>query len=330
MFRICYIDPNFKWVESIENFITNWNSPSETIQHQSSGSTGTPKIIEASKNAMQTSAERTNAFFELTEKSTYLLALPAKFIGGRMLILRAILNNALLYACEPSLNPLLHFPDNLEITFAAFTPAQLYEIIKNPISKAHLINIRKIIIGGAPLSNELQEELKLLNIEVYETYGMTETLSHIALKKTGTESFVPVSKNIKLSVDNQQCLIIEDPELLPNRIIQTNDVVQLNTDGQFIWKGRADFVINSGGLKIHPEELEKELLKIPELSTRNFYLFGQKDPVFGEILVLKVEGFEIADLESKIALKLEKNKCPKQIQFIPKFSRTENGKLKRE
>lgn len=330
MFKVTYIDPDLKWVQAIENFLLNWKSNSHTIQHQSSGSTGTPKTIEVTKQAMIVSAQRTNQFFKLNSNSTYLLAIPAKFIGGRMLLLRAYLNNAQVLACEPSLNPLLHIPNDIKIDFAAFTPAQLYEIVHNPVTKNRLMNIRISIIGGAPLSSELQNMVSHMPIEVYETYGMTETLSHIALRKAGTSHFIPVSKDIRLSVNEENCLIISDPELIGNQPIKTNDVVELNENQEFIWKGRADFVINSGGLKIHPEEIEKKLAEIPELSNRTFYLIGQKDELFGQIVVLKVEGPQIEDLDQKIKEKIEKNKCPKKIQFVPKLERTENGKILRK
>lgn len=330
MFKVSYIDPNITWVRPIEDFLNNWKSESPTIKHQSSGSTGTPKIIEVTKRAMSISAKRTNQFFSLDSNSIYLLAIPAKFIGGRMMIVRALLNNAHVIACEPSLNPLQHIPDNVHIDFAAFTPAQLYEIVHNPITKNRLMNIRKSIIGGAPLSAELQNIVSEFPIEVYETYGMTETLSHIALKKAGDTKFVPVSKDIKLSVTQEGCLTIDDSELLESNPIKTNDIVELNENQEFIWKGRADFIINSGGLKIHPEEIEKQLAQIPELSNRTFYIIGQKDELFGEIVTLKVEGPQIDDLDSKIKQKLEKNKCPKKIQFVPKLERTENGKILRK
>ena len=329
MFKVTYINPDLKWVEAIEEFLHNWKSDSPTIQHQSSGSTGTPKTIEVTKHAMTVSAQRTNQFFQLNANSTYLLAIPAKFIGGRMLLLRAYLNNAHVLACEPSLNPLLHIPHNLNIDFAAFTPAQLHEIVHNPTTNERLKNIRISIIGGAPLSTELQHLVSQMPIEVYETYGMTETLSHIALRKAGTSHFVPVSKDISLSVTKENCLIITDPELLGSDPIKTNDVVELNEKQEFIWKGRADFVINSGGLKIHPEEIEKQIAQIPELSNRTFYIIGQKDEIFGQIVVLKVEGPQIEDLDTKIKEKIEKNKCPKKIQFVPKLERTENGKILR-
>lgn len=329
MLNITYIDPNIEWVESIIEFHAQWSHKDPYCTHFSSGSTGKPKEIKVEKKRMIISAQRTNHFFELNKDSKFLLALPCKFIGGRMMLLRAMLLEAKIFAIQPNLNPLMNIPKVLRIDIAAFTPAQLHEILANKISRQNLMNIRKIIIGGAPLSKQLQNEVKQMGLEVYETYGMTETLSHIALKKAGTEYFIPVSSQIKLTTNSDSCLHITDTELL-EKDIQTNDVVELNSNGTFIWKGRADFVINSGGLKIHPEELEKEWAQIPELDGRNFYLIGEKEAVFGEIAILKVEGEEILDLMTKIASISPKNKMPKRIEYLKEFRRTENGKIKRE
>ena len=329
MFVIRYIDPQKSWLDPIELFIEEWENASPEMTHFSSGSTGIPKEIQVQKSAMQVSAKRTNSFFTLDEKSNYLLALPAQYIGGKMMILRAYLAQGNLFACPPLLNPLLHYPDDLAIDFAAFTPAQLYAILQNPISRKRFSQIRRCIIGGAPMPYIPEEWTENMHTEIYETYGMTETVSHIALRKRGDSAFQTIDPNIALSVDERDCLVIHDEALSKTPII-SNDLVAMQTKDSFIWRGRADHIINSGGLKIYPEEWEMTWKKIGELSERTYYLTSEKDLQFGEILVLMVEGKEIQELENKIASITPKNKRPKKIIYVDQIRRTKNGKIKRQ
>jgi O-succinylbenzoic acid--CoA ligase len=170
----------------------------------------------------------------------------------------------------------------------------------------------------------LEQELVKLPIEIYETYGMTETITHIAAKRIGEEAFT-VLPNVKISVDSRQCLVIKAKNISDHKIV-TNDIVNLVSDTQFIWEGRIDNVINSGGIKLMPEQIEE---KLSTLIPRRYFVCGKPDAVLGEKLVLYVEG-EPIKIEESVFSVLNKYEKPKEIIFIPKFKETATGKIMRK
>lgn len=300
--------------------------------NRSSGSTGTPKDIPVLKERMRISARRSNARFGNTQDTVMLLCLPAAYIAGRMMIVRALEAGCPLLCTRPSLDPMQRLTKDMPVNFAALTPAQVAEICRNPGSFELFRRIRTVILGGAPLSPALRELLQAEAGEeqqIFETYGMTETLSHIAVKNIRESVFRPVSEQVSLYTDADDCLRIDDPGLL-DEPLQTRDRVKLYEDGSFTWLGRMDFVINSGGIKIHPEELEKQLSAHPQLRGVNYYIGRKADPQFGEVPVLYIESepfdFRIEEMQGLIA----RNIFPREILFRPAFSYTETGKIKRE
>lgn len=334
-----YTEENFKEIplnlpiylsemaNEIVTFLEDWISDKEFIKNKTSGSTGQPKNIQLKKTAMWASAKKTCHFFKLDKKSTALLCLPVKYIAGKMMLVRAIVSGMDLYIEKPSSNPF----DQLEkkIDFAAITPHQLSHSLETLNSKS----IQNIIVGGAPFSMPLQQKVQKLSINFYETYGMTETCSHIALRKVNGTNFqedFETLDGVIIDTDQRQCLTIKAPGLTDELLI-TNDIVDIIDENHFKWLGRYDYVINSGGIKIFPEQVEKILSGIIH---QNFFITSQPNDALGEKVVLVLEGntfseIEMSQLEKYIAENLSSFEKPKEILFKKEFSRTENGKVLR-
>lgn len=305
--------------KSIHLFFQDWFSHEQTVSIKTSGSTGKPMWIELQKQHMVHSAKATGAFFNLHEKTTALLCLPTKYIAGKMMLVRALVLGWHIDIGTIGSNPLENNTKTYD--FSAMIPMQL----KNSFQKIHLI--KKLIVGGGEISVSLERELQDVSTEVYATYGMTETITHIAVKKLnhGKWNHFRTLPNITLSKDNRNCLVIHAPKLSDKAII-TNDVVMIISSKEFDWKGRYDFVINSGGVKLHPEEIERKLVQHIH---RRFFITGAKDEVLGEKLVLIIEG-KIYKLPDMVFTDLEKYEVPKETIFIESFVETPTGKVQRK
>ena len=266
-------------------------------------------------------------FLDLKKENTALICLPIEYISGKMMVVRSLERKLKLIIKNPSTKPLKDL--NEEIDFCAMTPLQ----VENSLDKIHFI--KNIIIGGAAVSENLKtkitQTLKLSNpqTKIYETYGMSETLSHIALKEIypKADDYFIILNDIEISLDERGCLKINAPKL-NDEILQTNDLVEIINDNKFKFWGRIDNVINSGGAKIFPEELEALVKKKIE---NEVVFLGLKDESLGQKLIAVVEGNESGDLIKKIIeIQFEKNfHKPKEIIFVEKIPRTENGKINR-
>jgi O-succinylbenzoic acid--CoA ligase len=295
-----------------------WNT-SETISFQTSGSTGVPKTIAFAKEQVRRSAERTAQFFNLKENAEVFCALPPIYVAGKMMALRSIILNWNLTWQTPSSSPSIE----KNFDFAAFTSQQVSSMLES--SSDFLNAIQHVLLGGGPLSERAQVLLKQVKSEVWEGYGMTETLTHVAMRKVKEGHSFQALKGVSFSEGPNENLVIEDAWLeLPS--FETNDIVEFLKDG-FVVKGRLDNVIISGGVKIFPEELERTLSQI---ILQPFYITSVQDEVLGQKVVLYVEG-EASDfqLEKINELNLGIRK-PKEILFKPKFNRTASGKIIRE
>jgi O-succinylbenzoic acid--CoA ligase len=312
------------------NFLLDWVNDKEYIEVKTSGSTGPPKRIPIKKQQMINSARATGKYFELGPRTTALHCLPVNFIAGKMMLVRAMLLGWKLDLELPKANPLDRIFKTYD--FCAMTPFQL----DNSLSRLHLI--KKLIVGGGAVSGNLRNLVQGINTEVYETYGMTETVSHIAarhinVKEKKIEDPLPFSTlpNVKIDVDDRSCLVIEAPQLNDETLV-TNDVVEIVSENSFIWKGRIDNLINSGGVKLHPEEIE---VKLAPIIAHRFFITSLPDAALGEKLVLMVESqfSEVAlnnlEREIKACRKLGKYEIPKKIYFVEKFEETANGKIHR-
>jgi O-succinylbenzoic acid--CoA ligase len=312
------------WWQRIVEFLENWADDSPTLKLKTSGSTGKPKTIEVQKAHLWVSAKKTCEFFKLQSNSTGLLCLSADYIAGQMMLVRALFSGMNLLCLEPAGNPV----KNLETTidFCAMVPLQVQQSLETP-EKFKLIN--QLIIGGGPVNSLLVNQLKTFPVKVFETFGMTETLSHIALRQVTppTEKAFTSLSGIRLSVSEKNCLQVSYPEMEINAM-ETNDVVDIHSENSFTWLGRLDFVINSGGIKIHPESVEKIL---ESLVHHPFCIVGKPDEKLGEkaVLVIESERFDTANLMQQMKQILPLYQCPKEIIFIASFPRSESGKIKR-
>ena len=309
------------WERDIYLFLADWFSESNRISVQTSGSTGKPKIISKKKSTLINSALMTGKFFHFEENQTALLCLPAKFVAGKMMLVRAIEWGLNLDYIAPKIQ--LQIPEK-DYFFSAMTPQQVEGSISN------LSRISNLIIGGAPVSTTLEKQLILLDTNCYATYGMTETVSHIALRKINLEPNLTyqILEGISIKTDTRDCLQIDAPKLL-DESITTNDIVELTSPTSFIWKGRYDNVINTGGVKVFPEVIEN---KIANLINLPLIITGAPSKKWGEKLILIVESTAIDTIELSYQLKnnLTKTEIPKSIFYVSSFIRTENGKINRK
>ncbi|MBN1926359.1 MAG: AMP-binding protein [Prolixibacteraceae bacterium] len=315
-----------EWEKSIYEFILNWFDRSEYIFQKTSGSTGAPKEIQLKKSAMKASARKTLNFFDLNENNTVWLCLPIEYIAGKMMVVRALVGNLNLIFSEPEGMPQI---PNQQIDFAAMVPLQVQNMVNK---KSDFSKISKIIIGGAALSSPLQQSLKNLNTEIFATYGMTETCSHIALQRingSAPDRAFKILPGISVDTDENNCLIIYAPEL-SDKPINTNDCVELLSENEFLIKGRNDNAINSGGIKIFPEDVE---YMIGDLIKSPFLIVPVPDQLLGQKAILAIEGkvndFDSKQLLSLLKKRLGKHLAPKEIRFVKSLPRNASMKIDR-
>lgn len=291
------------------------------ITVQTSGSTGEPKVMSFSKNAVLTSAQATNGFFKLDKNSVALLALPIQYIAGKMMVARCMAGGYNLIVREPTSNP-----DLSEITadFMPVTPFQMHHIIDN--QPQFLKNISTFLIGGGEPDKTLIEKIKKHKVQAFASFGMTETLSHFALAKLGEDAhqpeYVPLP-GVEIKVSKEENLLVNWPGITSG-MLDTNDVVEKTKNG-FIWMGRADNVINSGGIKIIPERVEnilKQYIHTP------FFIGSYPHPTLGQELVLFSETELNIDLD-RVPWDF-KHQQPRKIRVISPFLRTTSGKIQRQ
>jgi len=295
--------------KAIGDFLLDWLDDKLIVEVKTSGSTGTPKNIKLQKQHMVNSALATGMYFDL------------------MMLVRAMVLGLEIDSVAPSLNPLSKV--NKKYDFAAMIPLQVAN------SLAYIQNITKLIIGGASVSNTLKNELQTIETKVYETYGMTETITHVAVRnvnhsKADTQNNFKALANVSFSVDHRDCLIISSPKV-SNSKITTNDIVSLVSETEFKWLGRYDTIINSGGVKLIPEQIEIKLSSC--IIDKRFFVAGISDDKLGEKLVLFIEGeINTVDLLKKITTSklLDKYEIPKEIHVIAKFIETDSGKINRK
>lgn len=311
-----FIKEGDAYERSIGEFFLDWFDHKDYIEMTTSGTTGLPKLVRLEKQAMIQSALATGDFFGLKPGDKALLCLPTQFIAGKMMLVRSLILGLELDVVVPSTEPLAY--NNKKYDFVAMVPLQ----VQNSIEK--LKNIKKLIIGGAKIDSSLEEKLLPLKTEIYETYGMTETITHIAAKRVG-ESVFSILPNVKIEKDDRGCLVIYVSSISDEPIV-TNDLVDLVNENQFSFLGRFDNVINSGGVKLIPEQIEAKLTG--KINSR-FFVTGVPDTTLGEKLILVIEG-EKQDFGPDFFDVLGKFEKPKEIVFVPKFKENENGKLLRK
>lgn len=307
---------------AIGGFLEAWLGEEEYIGLTTSGSTGEPKPIFLKKKHMQASAMATAAYFDLQAGSTALLCMPASFVAGKMMLVRAMQMGWKLDYIKPSQNPLLA---DRYYDFIAMTPYQVHHSLKD------LHKVKTLLIGGGAVDLRLHNKLQEVKAKAYASYGMTETCSHVALRPINGEEATSVYQAINgvvFTTDSRDCLVIDAP-LVHDGILTTNDIVSLKSSTSFEWKGRFDSVINSGGIKLHPELIEQKLV---EVLPYPFFITSVADPVLENKAVLVIESKHALKEEVlQEAMKLlDKYEQPKQVFYLNSFLWTPTGKIKRE
>ena len=322
---------------TLEEFLSEWNNGSDRVLVHTSGSTGKPKPMMVEKKRMLNSARITCDFLGLKPGDSALLCMSLDYIAGKMVVVRSIERHLHLISVCPSGHPLKDV--NEEITFAAMVPMQVYNTLQVPEERARFCRIRHLIIGGGAIDEALEQKLKALpgDIAIWSTYGMTETLSHIALRRINgaeaSEWYQPFD-SVRISQTDEGCLVIDAPQVCAEPLV-TNDIVEIESyiynkveKLRFRIKGRKDNVICSGGIKIQIEEVEA-LLK-PYLE-KPFMIAKKKDGKFGEIAVLLTEDEEIEKVEATVRRLLSDHKywIPREFLHVEHLPLTETGKPKR-
>lgn len=322
--------------EATFGFIRDWLSGEENFDLTTSGSTGPPKRISVSRFQMMVSARRTCEKINLQKNLRALVCLDPKYIAGKMMLVRCLTHGLPIMAVDPVSNPLAKIPVDNWVQFTAFVPYQVQAALES--KHPHLLNdLDKLLIGGAPVSETLREQLDRYQCECYETYGMTETVSHIALRLLNTkmkQQYFETLPGVQISLDKRGCLVIA-ADYLPEPVV-TNDLVEILGDGKFLWLGRSDNVINSGGVKVSPEKVEKELESIfrkNNLACR-FFIAALPDDKLGSKVVLVLEGVQFSSemINRSLALlkaKLSAFEVPREVYSVPRFTDTGTQKVDR-
>ena len=319
---------------TIEEFLEEWNNSSDTILVHTSGSTGKPKPMLVEKRRMEASARITCQFLGLKEGDTALLCMPLDYIAGKMMVVRSLVWNLHLMYLEPSSHPFgaSKYPEcNVPIDFAAMVPMQVWNSLQVPEERECLMNIRHLIIGGGAINKELAEALKNFPNAVWSTYGMTETLSHIALRRLNgperSDWYTPF-EGVDVSLNDENCLVINAPAVHDGPLV-TNDIAELSPPSSllpplnFRILGRKDNVICSGGIKIQIEEVER--LLSPHLSAP-FMVTKAPDVKLGEQVVLMTESPDIDAIRRCCQAVLPKYWHPRQYLHVDHLPLTETGK----
>ena len=304
-----------------DEFIKEFNNQQNFIIAKTSGSTGTPKLIKLNKDFICKSAERTINFFKLNRNSRLHSCISPDYIGGKMMAVRAILAKAALTWEVPSNKPLKNIDKNEVLDLVAVVPSQMIFLIEN---KNKIPDVRNIIIGGSSIHSELRKKIIHSRFNAYETYGMTETASHIALRKINKENIPFVTlPGIRVDKDDDNCLkILFDS----GEEIQTNDIAEIVSDHEFFIKGRRDHIIISGGKKINPFEIEE---KISPLIPSDFCITGFSDEKWGQKVVLIIRGKEkdFKNLRNRLREIIKPWELPKDILYVKFLQHSENGKI---
>lgn len=304
---------------------------------RTSGSTGESRKIDISRERMVASAEMTLKYLKIYPGANVLLCLNPDYIAGAMMIVRAITGKLNLFAVDPVANPLQYIPEKVKFDLCSMVPLQLKEVIgdKNTVKKME--HIKSVLIGGAPMDPVLIRKSRELKPQIFLTFGMTETVSHIAMQKINGPSnvnYFEALPGIILDRDERGCLIINGP-VTGNLSLVTNDLVELLDENRFIWKGRIDHVINSGGVKLVVEELEKKIrMALNRISADiDFFLAGVPDHKLGERLCIVVEmqnnRVELNKIKNTLKKVLDIYEFPREWRVAENFIRTGTQKVNR-
>ncbi len=313
-------------------FCRQWLAGQATFRLKTSGSTGTPKVITVSREQMQHSARQTIRYFNLSPTDTVLVCLNTAYIAGLMMLVRAFESGANIVAVDPDSNPLVKVTGKID--FMAVVPLQLAAILANPDTKNRLEQCRAVIVGGAPVTVALEEQVKTSRAKIYATFGMTETLTHFALRQLNPvyeEAFTALEE-VAIGQDGRGCLTVASP-VTQHQVLATNDLIEFRGQNRFKWLGRIDNIINTGGIKLSTEMLERKIAQaFYDLGLDNHFFIGAKaDDTLGEKVILLIEAeTAIAAIENlNWSHYLDKYEKPGEIIYRKRFVETPTGKINR-
>ena len=320
------------------DFVRQWLNGALEFGLQTSGSTGQPQRVSMQRRQLEASARRTGDYFDLGPGERMLVCLNCEFVGGLMMLVRGLERHMHLTIVEPQADPLALVPPDARFDFTSFVPLQLRAVLAAGHAP-RLNQMKGILVGGASVDKALEKQLQQLTVPVYLTYGMTETASHIALRRLNGPQATPHYRalpGIHLGQDARGCLTIR-ADVTNDQLITTNDRVQLLDEHTFEWLGRADFVINSGGVKVQAEKVEL-LLEVAQaelgLPHRRAFVAARPDERLGEQVTAYLEGAPLPQeqeqqLLSLLRKRLSKYERPRQLIYVPEFHTTASGKLDR-
>jgi O-succinylbenzoic acid--CoA ligase len=331
-----YPEPVNSFQEEVFDFCRQWKLGKNEFSFHTSGSTGKPKPIYLSRLSMIESANMTMDWLHLQEGDNVLLCLPIEYIAGAMMLVRALVLKLNIVLVEPSQNPLEEITKPINIHLASFVTTQWSTILQsNPNLFTFFSEVKGILIGGSELTSSVELLTKEIQLPIFQTYGMTETSSHIAFRQISSEDAIyQCLKGVQIKLNDQGCLCIHAPSTL-NQWIETNDVAELIHVNQFSILGRNDFAINSGGRKIHPEIIEKccHSFFAQHSITCKTFAYGLDDDFYGQKLVLFIETIDELNIQLQLIeylkLNLESWEVPKQFIILPEFLYTKTGKIDR-
>jgi O-succinylbenzoic acid--CoA ligase len=341
-------------------FAREWLSGVQRFALQTSGSTGTPKAIYLARRQMEASAHATGAALGLRPGQQALVCLPTRYVAGRMMVVRGFVLNLGMHVVEPASNPFSMLDPAVRPDFAAFIPLQMQTLLDialvapgdpcytedTAISFRYrrlLEGMQAILIGGGPLGEALHNNIGRLAAPVYHTYGMTETATHVALRRLNgperSDAFIPLP-GVELALDDRGCIAIRG-EVTAGKWLQTNDIVDLRDDGSFVWLGRWDNVINSGGVKVQIETVESAVAALQARRTdlawagRRLAIAGQPDERLGQVVALVVEGQPLGAtdetaIQDALRAELERFTVPRRFAYLPDLPQTPTGKIDRK
>lgn len=319
------------------DFCRQWLNGALEFGLHTSGSTGQPQLRTMKREQLAASARRTGDYFGLGPGDRMLVCLNCEYVGGIMMLVRGFERNMHLTIVEPHADPLALLPEGADFDFTSFVPLQLRAVL----AAGHgprLNRLKGILVGGAAVEKSLEKEIRALTVPVYLTYGMTETASHIALRRLNgpePQTAYRVLPGITVAQDARGCLTVR-ADVTDNQLITTNDRVQLLDAHTFEWLGRADFVINSGGVKVQAEKVEQVLeVALMEIGqSRRAFVAGRPDARLGEQVTAFVEGAGLPQaqqehLQALLSQRLGKYEVPREFVYVPQFRTTASGKLDR-
>jgi O-succinylbenzoic acid--CoA ligase len=317
---------NSSVLNTADSFFKSWDSGQAQFALHTSGSTGNPSIIYRSRNALMCSANATASALNVTKNDSIFCCLPLDKTGGFMQLVRSKVWNVPITTVEPTLNPLLNYKGQASII--SVTPQQLHEILSDPQSLHSLNAFRIVLIGGGALSAQTAAALQELQADFYETYGMTETCSHIALRNIKKETYFKLLPEIEIACANDETLRIRG-SVTDNEWIQTHDRVEIHAEGlRFL--GRIDNIINSGGIKMQAEWLENEIINHFHLPLNSIAITGMSDAVLGDKIALVIDKNTVSNtIQLDFGFLSKSYSKPRHIFWIDGMPITETNKLKR-